>query len=743
MNAKRSLCLIANLTFIALPAVFAQSYDLRPRFREGQSWSFEQTGEMQQNAEMSAPGQPPQQMQQTMRQKRTGTVTVLAVNDGLPVSVRVAFGNDCSTEMEMAGQRQTIPVPFAGQAVTITRDARGQISHDFKAQADPMALAELNNYLSVTRESFPPKPVAVGDEWEPDTAAMRQAYQMGAQDRLSVKCRLVSIQELAGRRCAEIETTSALAKRQGDTEMQNDMRGTSLVELDTGNTLHGEMTGTSTFRGPQQQGRGTSRMQLTARPLELAAPVAGAPPRPDTGTYAGAFECREMTVTLTGSGESFTGTIEMNGQKYPVTARVVAGRLDGTFTSGGDKFPFTATLDGPAMKLESGGATYTLGRKAGNPLAAPPAAKPNPLAGPRSQATPATQPAPLAAGQAGIVRFKKVSVQDRPEGIGGEAFTFLCPVDWTVEGGLIWREHPAMPATVHLRAFKPGSLEQLESIPTLGFSWGGMLQQTGFQPGSLYYGNEVRPPVRDAAQYINEIILPRYRQNVQFRVAGAQEMPEWGQAVAGADELQQLAMTGVQASCSAGKVRIEYEVGGQPVEEDFYVALVTTVMSGGMAPMYLQSGERVHAMRAAKGQLDAATKIMQTMVTSTRPNPQWFSKYSQLCATLHNIEMGKIRTAGKISQIISQTSNEISDMQMESWNRKNASEDRISKAWSQVNRGVEEYYNPVEQRPVELPSGYRNAWVNGAGEYVVTDSESFNPNVELNGSWQKLQRAGN
>lgn len=46
----------------------------------------------------------------------------------------------------------------------------------------------------------------------------------------------------------------------------------------------------------------------------------------------------------------------------------------------------------------------------------------------------------------------------------------------------------------------------------------------------------------------------------------------------------------------------------------------------------------------------------------------------------------------------------------------------------------------VEQRAVELPSGYQNAWVNRGGEYLVTDREGFNPNVELEGSWTKLER---
>ncbi len=41
---------------------------------------------------------------------------------------------------------------------------------------------------------------------------------------------------------------------------------------------------------------------------------------------------------------------------------------------------------------------------------------------------------------------------------------------------------------------------------------------------------------------------------------------------------------------------------------------------------------------------------------------------------------------------------------------------------------------------MELPSGYGHAWANGNGEYVVTDNPNFNPNVELKGDWQELEK---
>lgn len=335
-----------------------------------------------------------------------------------------------------------------------------------------------------------------------------------------------------------------------------------------------------------------------------------------------------------------------------------------------------------------------------------------------------------------VVRYRKASVQDHADMIGGEAFSFLCPVDWKMEGGVVWRDHPAMPATVHLRIFNPKGLEQLESFPTLGFSWGGMLTpESGFPPGANYMGNEVRPPVQNAMQYLKEIIVPRYRARVGARVIGEQELPEWARAVS--QQAEQ--MPGVQHQSNAGKVRLAYNVKGRPVEEDLYCVLQTVFLPAA-GNLYIQTGERVHGMRAAAGRLDESTRMMQTMVTSVRLNPRWFNQYQQVCRALHNMQMQRIRAAGQISRIISETNREISDSMYESWKRRQESEDRIAQKWTEAFRGVETYYDPIDHRPVELPSGYRNAWVNGHGEIILTDQEGFNPNVELEGSWKPMER---
>lgn len=439
-----------------------------------------------------------------------------------------------------------------------------------------------------------------------------------------------------------------------------------------------------------------------------------------------------MTVTLKAAGAGYSGSIQMGQKNLACTAREGGGQLKGNFESDGNQFPFTAALQGDTLTLQSGGATYTLKKQAPavNPLARPAAA--NPLAKPAAAAASTRSGTNTAA----VLRFRKVSIKDQPNMIGGEAFSFLAPVGWQVEGGLVWRTHPTMPASVGMRVRNPSGLEQFENFPTVGFSWGGYLAVSGFPQGSLYLGNEVQPPVRDAIAYLKERQIPRVRGNVRARIVQTEPLPKLAEAARAAEPAP--AYGGPQMTFTAGRVRLEYELEGKPVEEDLYCVLNSMAMP--TVNMTLQVADKLCAMRAPKGQLDQATKVCETMIHSTRINLQWYSQYSQLVQALTQAQMNQIRAAGDLSRYISRTSNEISDMMRQSYEQRQASQDRINQNWSQYMRGVDEYRDPVAGRPVELPSGYQNAWVSGNGEYIVTDSVNFNPNVELDGNWQKLER---
>ncbi len=90
--------------------------------------------------------------------------------------------------------------------------------------------------------------------------------------------------------------------------------------------------------------------------------------------FAGSFAGKDLRLELRGTGAgAYAGTIAVQGQEFPVTGRAANAQLAGVFTSGANRFSFTATVAGNQMRLVSEGSEYLLTRQAamgaGNPLA--------------------------------------------------------------------------------------------------------------------------------------------------------------------------------------------------------------------------------------------------------------------------------------------------------------------------------------------------------------------------------------
>jgi len=41
---------------------------------------------------------------------------------------------------------------------------------------------------------------------------------------------------------------------------------------------------------------------------------------------------------------------------------------------------------------------------------------------------------------------------------------------------------------------------------------------------------------------------------------------------------------------------------------------------------------------------------------------------------------------------------------------------------------------------MELPGGYRQAWTNSLGEYILSDDPNYNPNIGSNVNWTEMPR---
>jgi len=77
---------------------------------------------------------------------------------------------------------------------------------------------------------------------------------------------------------------------------------------------------------------------------------------------------------------------------------------------------------------------------------------------------------------------------------------------------------------------------------------------------------------------------------------------------------------------------------------------------------------------------------------------------------------------------------------MQSYEERQKVYDRVPENFSQHIRGVDEDYDSVSERRVELPAGYHQAWTNALGEYIVSESADFNPTISSNQNWRKVER---
>jgi hypothetical protein len=336
--------------------------------------------------------------------------------------------------------------------------------------------------------------------------------------------------------------------------------------------------------------------------------------------------------------------------------------------------------------------------------------------------------APLA-GQSPGLRLRMQPVLD-PMVNNEEAFRMLVPKDWRVEGGIVWRPEISTLAYLQMRLSDPQGSSALEFFPTLPFTWSAR-GYLGFPPGSLYLGSYVVQPL-DPENFVRQLLLPEARGRVSPRVIRTDPLPELANQVAATVQ-----EPGAVKQVMAARTRIEYQEGAKLFEEDIYSVIVYTQVP--MTPGLTWWGpERLFGFRAEKGQLDRQAPLLQAIFASVRVSRLWFAHVLQVREAWIQNQMQAIRNAAELSRYIARTSNEISDMQQQAWENRQASEDRSARAFSEYIRGVETYRDPYAGREVQLPTGYSDVWASRDGEYILANDPNFDPNVSARGTWQRI-----
>lgn len=330
------------------------------------------------------------------------------------------------------------------------------------------------------------------------------------------------------------------------------------------------------------------------------------------------------------------------------------------------------------------------------------------------------------------------------QGTGLEAFRMLIPAGWQFSGGAQWRmNNPGTPVVIGFQVYNPAGEEAFEVFPNQPFFWtNSPMTMMNFPRGSFYFGNEMQPPA-GALQVLREIIVPRFRGKAPgLQLIGQESLPDLPRMVQAGSP----GASGGATTADGGKIRIRYQKNNRFIDEEIYGVVEATRISTpglfGSTESIFWAADYLFSFRAMAGRLESFADLFQAIIYSFRLNPQWYARCAQISQYMIQNQIRQIHNVGQISRIISQTHSQISDMIMDSYNQRQQTMDRISTNFSQAIRGVDEYYDPVEQRGVELPGGYGYAWVNGLGDYVLTDNPSYNPNLGSNMNWQQMSRGG-
>jgi hypothetical protein len=246
----------------------------------------------------------------------------------------------------------------------------------------------------------------------------------------------------------------------------------------------------------------------------------------------------------------------------------------------------------------------------------------------------------------------------------------------------------------------------------------------------------------DLQSAFTRIIIPQARSKVNgLRIVKTNEVPELAKIARGQP------VQGVRSYASGGKMRIEYQENGRRMEEEIYAAVsqfVTDLPGSTLAPGYFINYwyiDYVFSFKAAKNGLDSQAKVFQTMVYSMKVNPRWFAKVVNVKEMMVQKIIRGIKEIGRIGDMVARAGSEMREGQMRDWERRQQANDKIVQNFTDNIRGVERFNDPFAGKEVELPSGYGRAFANNLGEYIITDSPSYNPSIGSNLNWQELKPA--
>ena len=334
-----------------------------------------------------------------------------------------------------------------------------------------------------------------------------------------------------------------------------------------------------------------------------------------------------------------------------------------------------------------------------------------------------------------------------------EAVSYLVPRGWQTEGGVRWKSVNECRGEIvqqQLTVTSPDGAIKFMLLPVRSFNFfqDQMLQQSAVA-ASRQGGCGVSQPF-NAAQYLENLARNGLGGATLSNVRRDDELqPSLDKMSADSNAISRQYGTGMTQSGSSLYGTLDWPDGTKGLARVGVIVIITQtrdVFSGAphqsaTTSVFHQSVVRYPAAREAE-----ALKVFGTISNSERVNPVWKQAREAFLTRVGNDEhaarMERLRLMGEQSRAYARAQSEASDTRMRSWERGQASSDANQSRFIQTIREVETWKDSSGS-PVELSAGYSHGWSRPDGSYILTNNSNFNPAVELQQNWERMQKPPN
>jgi hypothetical protein len=308
-----------------------------------------------------------------------------------------------------------------------------------------------------------------------------------------------------------------------------------------------------------------------------------------------------------------------------------------------------------------------------------------------------------------------------------QAWTMLIPKGWQTEGG-IRRIDPvstgdaanAIAAKVDFAVKKDAKgsvmMRWLPDMYRVDSSYTPAGQLGMFPEGSRMNGMLVmRCP--SAKDYLLKVAFPEAHPNpTDVKLVSSKAQPK---VVSALKELTKTVPLMGSFSYDAVLVTATYTEGGVKYKEQAF----TVIENMGQVGAGMWQNKSTILARAPVDEFDKWAPVGAVLVSSVKLSPTWVE--------------AQLKGEAERTQIYQQTQREIQRIGEEIVANHQKTSAEINNDMFLVLTGQEEYINPYTGQTEVRPDGWKYHWQNESGELVVTDSEEYDPNLDV-----ELKRTG-